>query len=86
MAGIGGGGVVVGCVGGVGLVFCLYWSRQSWVLAVVRSGYLRTNAYVISGKEDRKPTSIVSHSINITGKHIAPCRNAMRLVMVAYGV
>ena len=55
-------------------------------MAVVLGGYLCTSADVISRKEDKKPASIVSQSVNSVGKHIAPCRNTMRSAMVAYGV
>ena len=41
---------------------------------------------VISGKEDKKPALIALYSVNSEGKHLALCRNTMRLSMVAYNV
>ena len=55
-------------------------------LRFTRGGYLRTSADMISEKEDRKHASIASHSVDSAGKHIASCRNAMRLAMVTCGV
>ena len=55
-------------------------------MAVACGGYLRANADVISGKEDRKYVPIASHSVDSVGKHIVLCRNVIRSEMMAYGV
>ena len=55
-------------------------------MAADGGGYLRTRAEVISGKEERKPASSASHSVDNAGDHSALWRNAMRCAMVARGV
>ena len=41
---------------------------------------------MISGKEERKPASRASQSVDSAGEHNALCRKAMRWAMVARGV
>ena len=40
---------------------------------------------VISGKEDRKPTSMALRSVDSAGLHMAACKKAMRWAIVAVG-
>ena len=49
-------------------------------------GYLRTSSEVSSGNNEKNPDSMALVRVESVGKHSAPCRNAIKSVIVVYGV